>query len=103
MMERRVEYADLRDAGAEQFLDGVNTFQVGRVVKGREFNTILYLPYHFFIEQNRTAEFFPAMNHAVSDGVNVLQRLYPRDIGFLGYNPFDDLVNGDFMVADCGG
>ncbi len=72
LVECGVEYCYLRYAG-QRLLDGLNTFQVSRVVQRCQFgalhNHLLYLR----CDKYRFVELLSAVHHAVSDSVYLLQ------------------------------
>ena len=73
LMECRVENGYLRRVG-HQLLDCVDTFQVGWIVQGSQFNTFVEYLNHFIGDEHARVESFAAMHHTVSHRLYFVER-----------------------------
>ena len=67
LVERGVEHGDLRRV-RQDILHRKDTFQIGRIVQGGQFEASLDLLFDGFVDDRAVLEIFAAMRHAVSDG-----------------------------------
>ena len=72
-MESRVEYAYLGNR-RHQLRDGLDAGHVYRVVQGGYVVALLYLLNHFVGDEDAGVEFFSAVNHAVTYGIDFVER-----------------------------
>jgi ABC-2 type transport system permease protein len=101
-VEGGVEDGDLRHLLAEQIRGRVDALEVRRVVQRRQVNALLKPDQHFLVDQDRPRETFRAVDHAVSNRVNVRQAGNARDPGFRRGNPVDDVRERRLVVAQRG-
>jgi len=70
-MEGRIEYPNL-GYSRQQFIDGINTSKVGRVVQGRQVDILFEGSYNIGCYWNAPAEIFASMNHAVAYSIDLM-------------------------------
>src|SRR6185295_10126396 len=98
-MKRRIEHRDLGEARSEEFAGGLNAFDVSRIVQRRKLDAIFDAAQDFVVDQNRMSKTLAAVNHAVSDGVNVGDAVYAVDAGGVRCRPSNNEVNGRSHVS----
>ena len=80
-VERGVEHRDLRHAVAQELARRADALEVGRVVQRRQLDAILDARDHGLVDAHRGPEALPAVDHTVSDRVNVRDRAHRLDPG----------------------
>src|SRR6185369_17562954 len=99
LMKRGIENRDLGQSRSEELARGLNAFYVRGVVQRRKVDAILDAAQDFVVYQNRVSESLTAVNHAMSDGMNVGDAVYAVDAGGFGRRPSNDEVNGRSHVT----
>src|SRR5882672_4565499 len=66
-----IEYGDLRNLRTQQFAHGANSAEIRGIVQGGQVDAILNAPHHFVVDEDGIRKSLAAMNHAMSDGVNI--------------------------------
>ena len=72
LVESRIEYSDLRYIGENLFY-GIDTFEVGRVVKRCNIYAFDDFLFYRFVDEYRLVEFFSAVYDTMAYGIDFLE------------------------------
>lgn len=96
LVKRGVKNSNLGNAFAEDLRTGSNSFDVCRIVQWCELNAVFDASNHIFRDDRRTGEPLAAVNHSVTDRLNVLRARNDRRRG----KPFHHRLDGGLNVFD---
>src|SRR6185295_10692416 len=94
LMKRSIEYGDLRQRYAQSSARSDNALNVCRIVQRRELDAVFDTSQHLIGYENRFRELFAAMDHAMTNGMNVGNTTHFSESGFFTDGPTENHLHG---------
>src|SRR6266404_8995708 len=80
-MKRSIKNGNLRQSVAKHFPGSNDSFDIGRIMKRRQFDAVFDATQHGIVNNHRLSETFTTMNHTVTNSMNIRDALNLSDAG----------------------